>query len=1235
MKFSLDYSSRFRILKGGKIALVVSAVVASASLLQAAPSGGVVTSGSANITQSGAVTTITQSTQKAAINWTDFSIKANETVNFVQPSANAIALNRVVGNERSVIDGALSANGQVWLLNSNGVLFGKNASINTAGLLATTSSLSDADFNAGNYTFSGASNNAILNLGTITISSEGYAILSGKEVQNQGSIHALRGDVHLVGADTVSINLNGNSLLNLTVNKGVLDALVKNSGSIQADGGEVYLTTNAVDELLKGVVNSTGIIEARSLEDAKGKIVLFAHGGSAHVDGTLDASGGFIETSGKSLHVEDSTIIKTAKWLIDPDNITIESAGGGVGGESVSATAIQNALSTADIELQAVYDITVNENITWATATQLKLTAGDEIYVNAAIENTNTTNGGVYFNAANVRDKVIFNANGKVIIHNVNQLQWMNQALAGKYELGSDIDASVTSGWNVGDHDNNAGTANVAMGFVPIGDNVNRFSGSFNGLGHTIAGLFINRPTTSGVGFFGYINNGATIQNVGVTSIDITGISSVGGLVGYIHSGTINNSYASGNVMGKNPSSYAGGLVGYILSGTINNSYAGGSVRGDGGGIGGLVGGGSATITNSYATGSVTGTDYLGGLMGLTASTVTITNSYATGMVTGNEGASHVGGLMGRKEGGVITNSFWDTQTTGQATSVGGGVGKTTAQMQTLSTFAGWDITGTDGAYPTLTLGGATIWTMSPINLSYSLSTQNHTYNGSIYNLADFWSASSIFGASYASWVLGTDYTFIYDSSSTTGFKNAGTYSNITIDILKSGYTEAGIGNTAGALTIAQKALTISGITASNKTYDGLLTATVNTASVAKTGLIDGDTLTVSSSGVFTDKNAGTGKTVTLTNTYAGADKDNYIITDQTTATADIAQKALTISGISASNKTYDGLLTATVNTASVIKTGLIDGDTLTVSSSGVFTDKNAGTGKTVTLTNTYGGADVNNYAITDQTTTTADIAQKALTISGISASNKTYDGLLTATVNTASVIKTGLIDGDTLTVSSSGVFTDKNAGTGKTVTLTNTYAGADKDNYIITDQTTATADIAQKALTISGLVADNKIYDGTTSVVMTNWGSLSGLVGTETLTLGHGTASFENAEVGNSKTVTAIDYTLSDGDNGGVVGNYLLALNTATTTANITSATPTPQPNPQPTPPTPDVSHIENGTASLVSTAFVQQMQQSPQAFAPVVAASGPLPFWGNGNIAIINGGVRLPDYVDQEETR
>jgi len=127
MKHLHDYSSRFRILKGGKISLVVSALLGSATLSFAAPSGGVVTSGNATIDQIGKTTNITQSTSKASINWQKFGIKADEVVNFLQPDKNSITLNRVIGNERSIIDGALNANGQVWILNSNGVLFGKNA----------------------------------------------------------------------------------------------------------------------------------------------------------------------------------------------------------------------------------------------------------------------------------------------------------------------------------------------------------------------------------------------------------------------------------------------------------------------------------------------------------------------------------------------------------------------------------------------------------------------------------------------------------------------------------------------------------------------------------------------------------------------------------------------------------------------------------------------------------------------------------------------------------------------------------------------------------------------------------------------------------------------------------------------------------------------------------------------------------------------------------------------------
>ncbi|MDD2641130.1 MAG: filamentous hemagglutinin N-terminal domain-containing protein, partial [Arcobacteraceae bacterium] len=341
MKTNPDYKSRFRILKGGKVSLVVSALLGSVTLSFASPSGGVVTSGSATISQNGTTTNINQSTQKATINWQKFSVASNETVNFNQPNVNSITLNRVIGNEKSIINGALNANGQVWILNSNGVLFGKNASINTAGLLATTAQLSDTDFNAENYRFKNATANSVINEGTITISNSGSVILASNEVRNQGTIKAIKGKVHLVGASEYTVNLNGNSLVNLKVDKGVLDALVENSGTILSDGGEIYLTTNAVDELLKGVVNNSGIIEANSMDGLTGKVELFAHGGEVQVGGSIEAKDGFVETSGKYFDFLGADI-QAGEWLIDPVNITID---------SVLASAIETGLTSGNVKI--------------------------------------------------------------------------------------------------------------------------------------------------------------------------------------------------------------------------------------------------------------------------------------------------------------------------------------------------------------------------------------------------------------------------------------------------------------------------------------------------------------------------------------------------------------------------------------------------------------------------------------------------------------------------------------------------------------------------------------------------------------------------------------------------------------------------------------------------------------------------------------------------------------------
>ncbi|MGJ0455719.1 YDG domain-containing protein [Aliarcobacter cryaerophilus] len=610
MYYKNEYKNRFRILKGGLISLVV------ASNLYGAPSGGTVVSGTATISQNANTTNINQSSNKAIINWQDFSIKSNETVNFNQPNVNSITLNRVIGNEKSIIDGALNANGQVWLINSNGVLFGKNAKVNTAGIVASTKDISNEDFNNGNYNFKGNSKASIVNEGEIKSLANTHATFIANSVTNKGIIEVHKGTINLVGASDVTLTLNENQNISLKVNKGVLDALVDNQNLLIANGGQIYLTTNAKDELLKGVVNNSGIIEANSIDDLQSEVILFAHGGTTNVDGSIIAKNSFVETSGEKLNVTSNTKVVAKDWLLDPTNILIESTGGDdLAGESVSATAIQNALVNSSVDLQATNNITVNQNITWSTDKHLKLQA-DNINVNATINNTNQTNGGVYFQAANTTNKVVFGTNGKVVVNNVYQLQWINTALDGKYELGRNIDAGVTK----------TDTAKWEIeGFNPIGNTANKFNGTFDGLGFTISNLYINRSSQFEVGLFGYTYN-ATIKNIGLKDLDIRGDAFVGGLVGF-NIGTISNSYTSGTVSGT---SFVGGLVGY------NNRE----------------------ISNSYASGSVTGASYIGGLVGYNYFG-TISNSYATGTVTGGD---NLGGLVGRNTLGTIGKSFYDKE---------------------------------------------------------------------------------------------------------------------------------------------------------------------------------------------------------------------------------------------------------------------------------------------------------------------------------------------------------------------------------------------------------------------------------------------------------------------------------------------------------------------------------------------------------------------------------------------
>ena len=205
------------------------------------------------------------------------------------------------------------------------------------------------------------------------------------------------------------------------------------------------------------------------------------------------------------------------------------------------------------------------------------------------------------------------------------------------YELTRDLDFLDDAGyrstsnkvaWTVDDYEDSGDT-----GWQPIGNNTNPFRGIFEGNGHTVSNLKINRPNTRWVGLFGYINESAKIKNIGLLNVDIKGNLHVGGLVGQNHFSSVANSYATGSVSGN---LRVGGLVGFSYFGSVANSYATGSVVGDSHSIGGLVGGSYfGSIANSYATGSVVGDLRVGGLVGSNKSS--IANSYATGSVVGDQ----------------------------------------------------------------------------------------------------------------------------------------------------------------------------------------------------------------------------------------------------------------------------------------------------------------------------------------------------------------------------------------------------------------------------------------------------------------------------------------------------------------------------------------------------------------------------------------------------------------------
>ncbi|HIA3413336.1 TPA: filamentous hemagglutinin N-terminal domain-containing protein, partial [Escherichia coli] len=250
-------------------------------------------------------------------NWNSFDIGKGNTVQFYQPNSSAVALNRVVGGGESKIMGNLKANGQVFLVNPNGVLFGKDASVSTSGFVASTRDIKNDDFMNRRYTFSGGQKAGaeIVNQGALTTNAGGYIVLAADKVSNSGTIRTPEGKTVLAAGERVTLQLDNGGLTSVQVSGDVVNALVENRGLISARDGQVYLTALGQDMLMNTVLNVSGVVEASGMHRQDGNIVLDGgDSGVVHLSGTLQADnasgqGGKVVVQGQNILLDKGSSI--------------------------------------------------------------------------------------------------------------------------------------------------------------------------------------------------------------------------------------------------------------------------------------------------------------------------------------------------------------------------------------------------------------------------------------------------------------------------------------------------------------------------------------------------------------------------------------------------------------------------------------------------------------------------------------------------------------------------------------------------------------------------------------------------------------------------------------------------------------------------------------------------------------------------------------------------------------